>query len=537
MKLMVDMSTNVSGEVELNETTSEKTYVIKGIFSSPGVKNRNGRIYPMDIWENNVIRYQDEIKNNSINTLAELEHPSRSTVDPWLAVAKTRLLEMRESKVYGEMEILNNNSKETNQIKALIDAGIKIGVSTRGVGRLGKGQLVEEYQLITTDVVASPSDYGANLQGFSESLIMEDTNYKIEEGQVICTPEGCELVESDEDKEIIDEKKVFVVVDKDDDEKELGVFPNEKKAKEYIKDELKGKGKILPDFDDMPESECSKRAKELIEKLNEYSKEEITPNLTKLEIQAYDMYAIFEGKPTYKEIQKKIKETEAELKHQKKGSDEYEALSFELAELKKSITKLKVDESKKFDKLKFDKILKKNGSVEFSDGQGNVAYATEINGNHIFAMDIEDNEVEIDVTKSDWTMAESKIDAAQKLFIKKLNKATKKTEDAATDLTEVALQIDRQVARSIRSNFMIIWEQIDLLEDIVFSKDLHEVMKRKPTPKAGNPIDGAVKNFWRAANELKGQIKQSDSHPKIYKQLTSALDDVADVIDTINDLN
>jgi len=49
MKLFTDMSVDIKTEIELNESTSEKTYVIKGVFSSPGVKNRNGRIYPMDI--------------------------------------------------------------------------------------------------------------------------------------------------------------------------------------------------------------------------------------------------------------------------------------------------------------------------------------------------------------------------------------------------------------------------------------------------------------------------------------------------------
>ena len=194
MKLMVDMSTEIISEVEINEATNDKTYVIKGTFSSPGKKNRNGRVYSNQIWEDNVVKYQEEIKNNTINTLSELEHPPRSTVNQWEAVAKTRLLEMRNGIVYGEMEILNNNDKKTNQIKALIDAGIKIGVSTRGVGRM-KGSIVEEYNLITTDIVSNPSDYGANLQGFNESMILESQDYSIEDGKVICNEQGCVLAE------------------------------------------------------------------------------------------------------------------------------------------------------------------------------------------------------------------------------------------------------------------------------------------------------------------------------------------------------
>ena len=192
MKLMVDMSTDIISEVEINESTNDKTYVIKGTFSSPGKKNKNGRIYSRDIWEDNVKKYQNEIKNNTINTLSELEHPPRSTVDQWEAVAKTRLLEMRDGIVYGEMEILNNNDKKTNQIKALIDAGISIGVSTRGVGRM-KGSIVEEYNLITTDIVSNPSDFGANLQGFNESMILESEEYTVTDGKIVCNENGCTI--------------------------------------------------------------------------------------------------------------------------------------------------------------------------------------------------------------------------------------------------------------------------------------------------------------------------------------------------------
>lgn len=309
MKLMVDMSTDIQGVIELNESTGDKTYVIKGTVSSPGKKNRNGRIYPQELWESNVARYQDEIKHNTINTLCELEHPARSTVNPWEAVAKTRLLEMRDGIVYGEMEILNNNAKETNQLKALIEAGVKIGVSTRGVGRLGKGSIVEEFQLITTDIVANPSDYGANLEGFTESMIVESQDYSIDEGKVICTPAGCTL------------------------EKELA-----EKAEKI--EEGTGSGDIAQDpvvEIKAEETLCSKRAKALIKNLSEYAEEPI--ELTEKAIEAFDIIALYEKRPTYKELQKKIKEIQKEMKKYKKGSDEWDVLDFELAGIEEYLAK------------------------------------------------------------------------------------------------------------------------------------------------------------------------------------------------------
>lgn len=193
LRLMVDMSTDVNGSVELNEANGEKTYVISGQFSTPDKKNRNGRVYSRAIWESNVSRYQDEIKNNTNNTLMELEHPPRTSVDPWEAVAKIRKLEMRNGNVYGEAVILNNGDKKTNQIKALIEAGVKIGVSTRGTGKM-KGDIVEEYNLITVDIVSNPSDYNANLEGFNESMILEGVEIESNgKGGWVCTPAGCTM--------------------------------------------------------------------------------------------------------------------------------------------------------------------------------------------------------------------------------------------------------------------------------------------------------------------------------------------------------
>ena len=209
MKLILEENFDVENVVELNESSGEKTYVIKGTFSTPDTKNRNGRIYASKLWEDNVSKYQTEIANSTINTLMEKEHPPRTAVDPWSAVAQIRKLEMKEGLVYGEAVLLN--IKETEVMRQLIDRGIKIGVSSRGVGRM-KGEIVEEFNLITYDIVSTPSDYNANLDGFNESMILEGVEIEVnEKGQYVCTPEGCslvvetEIVEKDIDTEITEE--------------------------------------------------------------------------------------------------------------------------------------------------------------------------------------------------------------------------------------------------------------------------------------------------------------------------------------------
>lgn len=173
MKYLIDEALIVESVVteEVNEATGkkEKNYYIEGVFSTPGQKNRNGRIYPLSLWEKEVTKYQEEIKNNTMNTLGEWEHPPRTQVDPLQAVMKIVDVKIDNGLVMGKAKILNNNSEKTNQLKALIDEGMKIGVSSRGVGSV-KGDIVENFSLTTWDCVSQPSDYNCNLVGLRESL-------------------------------------------------------------------------------------------------------------------------------------------------------------------------------------------------------------------------------------------------------------------------------------------------------------------------------------------------------------------------------
>lgn len=152
----------------LNEATGqkEKTYKIRGIFSTIGERNRNGRVYPRELWEREVKEYQKEIEGGTINTLMEFEHPPRTEVDMMQAVAKITKLGIKGNYVMGEAVILNN--EKSKQLKCLIDNGIKISVSSRGVGTVEDG-VVKDFKLITYDVVPNPSDFNATMNGICES--------------------------------------------------------------------------------------------------------------------------------------------------------------------------------------------------------------------------------------------------------------------------------------------------------------------------------------------------------------------------------
>lgn len=187
MKLIYDIDSNseilISNEVNESTGKEEKKYKIRGIFSTIGEKNRNGRVYPQNVWINEVFRYQENIKSGSLNTLMEWDHPARSNVDPMEAVAKITSLRIDGKYVIGEAVLLNNT--KSNQIKSLIENGIKISVSSRGVGTVKNG-VVEDFKLITYDLVSEPSDFNATMNGVVENYslnegVLQDKTFYIDE--------------------------------------------------------------------------------------------------------------------------------------------------------------------------------------------------------------------------------------------------------------------------------------------------------------------------------------------------------------------
>ena len=208
MKLIfdIDSNSNIEKVDEINEATGEveKKYKIKGVFSTINTKNRNGRIYPEKLWKEQVEKYQDVIKSGSINTLMEYEHPARSNVDPMEAVAKINKLYIEGKYVMGEAVLLNN--AKANQLKSLIDNGVKISVSSRGVGSV-VDSVVKDFNLITYDIVSNPSDYNATMNGVCESFklnegVIDDLHFDFDEnGNIIKSAKLEECLETESTKD------------------------------------------------------------------------------------------------------------------------------------------------------------------------------------------------------------------------------------------------------------------------------------------------------------------------------------------------
>jgi hypothetical protein len=131
--------------------------ILKGILQKADTLNQNGRIYPKDILEREVRNYQKFIIEN--RALGECDHPESSVINLKNVSHIIREAHFEGNTVYGSMELLDTPSGKI--LQTLIESGVKLGISSRGVGstkKQGDYQIVQDdFQLICWDAVSEPS--------------------------------------------------------------------------------------------------------------------------------------------------------------------------------------------------------------------------------------------------------------------------------------------------------------------------------------------------------------------------------------------
>ena len=147
-----------------------KNYKIRGIFMQADVKNRNGRVYPMDVLEKEVNRYNKKFINED-RAFGELGHPDGPTVNLERVSHMVTELYPDGKNFVGEAKILKTPMGEI--VKNLMDEGAKLGVSSRGMGSLdqrnGANYVRNDFYLATAaDIVADPSAPNAFVEGIME---------------------------------------------------------------------------------------------------------------------------------------------------------------------------------------------------------------------------------------------------------------------------------------------------------------------------------------------------------------------------------
>ena len=169
MKLISEHIEDVEYITEQKDN-GEKTYKIKGVFMQSEVKNRNGRVYPFPVLEKEVNRYNKDYVNEN-RAFGELGHPDGPTVNLERASHMITSLKPEGKNFIGEAKILKTPMGRI--VENLMDAGGKLGVSSRGMGSLeqknGANYVKNDFYLATAaDIVADPSAPNAFVQGIME---------------------------------------------------------------------------------------------------------------------------------------------------------------------------------------------------------------------------------------------------------------------------------------------------------------------------------------------------------------------------------
>ena len=169
VKLISEQVQDVENITE-EKDNGKKDYKIKGIFMQADIKNRNGRVYPMEILQKEVKRYNKQYINEK-RAFGELGHPDGPTVNLERASHMITGLSPDGKNFIGEAKILS--TPMGNIVKNLMDEGAKLGVSSRGMGSLdqknGANYVRDDFYLATAaDIVADPSAPNAFVEGIME---------------------------------------------------------------------------------------------------------------------------------------------------------------------------------------------------------------------------------------------------------------------------------------------------------------------------------------------------------------------------------
>lgn len=175
-------------EVKLltEEKDGQKHLYIEGVFLQSEVRNRNGRVYPFSVLEKEVGRYNEEYVTKG-RALGELGHPDGPTVNLDRVSHRITSLKAEGNNFVGKARILD--TPMGNIAKSLLGEGVKLGVSSRGMGSIDKREdanyVMDDFMLATAaDIVADPSAPDAFVNGIMEGKEWVWANGNIAESKI-----------------------------------------------------------------------------------------------------------------------------------------------------------------------------------------------------------------------------------------------------------------------------------------------------------------------------------------------------------------
>ena len=188
-KLLVDVRPFEISRQKIDESIKENDgrLIVKGVLQRAESKNQNGRVYPREVLLKEVSKYLDE-QVSERRALGELDHPESSVVN--LNNASHNVIEMHwdGDDLLGTVEVLSTPSG--NILKELFKSGIKLGISSRGLGSVepmresegedGAVEVQPDFELIAFDFVSNPSTHGAFMRPVNEGVEKQKPETRIE---------------------------------------------------------------------------------------------------------------------------------------------------------------------------------------------------------------------------------------------------------------------------------------------------------------------------------------------------------------------
>ena len=160
---------------QINESmsTNDGKLIVKGVLQRADAKNQNGRVYPKDLLMREAKKYTENFIQQK-RALGELDHPDSSVVNLQNASHNVMEMHFNGNDLVGTVEVLGTPSG--NILKELFKSGIKLGISSRGLGSVetigesGAQEVQPDFELIAFDFVSNPSTHGAFLSPMNESV-------------------------------------------------------------------------------------------------------------------------------------------------------------------------------------------------------------------------------------------------------------------------------------------------------------------------------------------------------------------------------
>jgi len=170
--------------------------LVEGILATAEVKNGNGRYYSKRIWNREIDKYMDSVRQN--RAVGELDHPESTVINLKNVCHNIKDIWWNGDHIMGKIEILPTPSG--NILQALIASGITVGVSSRGMGSVKQmGETLEvqdDFELLCWDFVSTPSNPGSWMTPLHESLNKTSKDYnKANEiiRDILCAHGNCPL--------------------------------------------------------------------------------------------------------------------------------------------------------------------------------------------------------------------------------------------------------------------------------------------------------------------------------------------------------